>query len=394
MREHVNDAPRLREEPRFARLLASDFVSGVGDQLNRVAVLALVYQVSGSGYAVSAVLVARMLATIVAAPFGAVLADWLPRRDVLVASGLVRMLVALAMVFSHGLVLLIALVALLEALSALSTPARSALIPHLVRENRVMWANGLDQSMFGLIMAVGSFAGGAALALIGTSGAFVANSVSFLLSSFLLLGLPRGVPRGGAEKRDRRLLAALPALADPGLRLSVLLSAVWPLAGGALSVLITAYSFDTFHAGGFGIGLLYSALGAGYLVGGVAIGRLTVLARVRPARIAPVSFAVEGVCHVLVSQSPTLWLATGLLFAGACSAACGNAAIGKLLMGAPDDVRGRVIGISKGLAACGQITSMAVAGVLLEAAGVRPVGFGSGALLVVLVVVTGWLVRR
>lgn len=42
----------LRTEPRFARLLAASFISGIGDWFNTVAVLTFLFTLTGSGLAV------------------------------------------------------------------------------------------------------------------------------------------------------------------------------------------------------------------------------------------------------------------------------------------------------------------------------------------------------
>lgn len=50
----------LRAEPRFARLLAASFISGIGDWFNTVAVLTLLLTLTGSGLAVGLTLALRV----------------------------------------------------------------------------------------------------------------------------------------------------------------------------------------------------------------------------------------------------------------------------------------------------------------------------------------------
>jgi MFS family permease len=174
----------LRTEPRFARLLGAALLSGLGDQINRIAVLTVVYTSTRSGFIVSLSIAIRMAAVVVTGPVGAVVADRFPRKTLMVTSDLVRAGLAAALVWTangRNLALLLVLIALIEANSAIFAPARSASIPNLVRERNLAWANGLDQSVTGLVMTLGSVCGGVAVAALGVRSAFLLNSASFVV---------------------------------------------------------------------------------------------------------------------------------------------------------------------------------------------------------------------
>lgn len=77
-----------------------------------VALVVLVFEISGSASAVGGVLVARLLPTL-ASPFAGVLADRLDRRAILVASDLARAVLVLGIVFTRDLATIYVLVFLM-----------------------------------------------------------------------------------------------------------------------------------------------------------------------------------------------------------------------------------------------------------------------------------------
>src|SRR5439155_27273636 len=75
-------------------------VSETGDYFNNVAVFALVMEKSGSGMVVSGVMLARAIPAVLAAPVAGVELDRFDRRRVMIASDLVRVVVAAACVWT------------------------------------------------------------------------------------------------------------------------------------------------------------------------------------------------------------------------------------------------------------------------------------------------------
>jgi predicted MFS family arabinose efflux permease len=379
----------LRTEGAFRSLLAAAFISGCGDQFNRVAVVSTLVLSTGSSVAVAGGLVLRIAMQLAFGPVGAALADRFPRKTILLGADFGRALIALVFLATVGgghERLLYGAIAALEILSALFMPARSAVIPTLVRPSHTNRANALDQSATGLVMAVGSLTGGIVVAGLGTAAAFVLNSASFAASGLIIMGLdiPR-VRREAARRIGTRLRDVWPVIRrSPRLRLVLVLFATWPLAGGALSVLIPAYASKTFHQGAsLGIGALYGALGVGYLLGGVVAVRIDGWARPRAAWIAALSFVVEGAFYALAAAAPGLWWACGCMALATTAAGLGNTAESTVVMDrAPAEALGRIFGLAMTVSSLSQITAMLTAGLVLTQVEPRAVGLCAGALLV------------
>ncbi len=384
-------ARRLRAESAFRRLLAASFISGFGDQFNRVAVVSTIILSTGSTVAVAASLVLRIAMQVVFGPLGAMVADRCSRKAVLLTADFGRCAVALLLLGTlggHRPWLLYVAIAVLETLSALFTPARSAAIPTIVQDENITGVNALDQSTTGLVMAVGSLAGGAVVATLGTGFAFVFNSASFLASGLIIatLGIPRPTREHG-RRIGTRLRDVLPIVRRSSpLRLVLVLFATWPLAGGALSVLIPAYSSRTFPDGtAVGIGVLYGALGTGYLVGGLIAMRVASWAQPRAPWIAAVSFVAEGALYLLSALAPSLWWAAACMALATTAAGLGNTAESTVIMrSAPQEALGRIFGLTTTVSSLSQISGMLAAGVILTQANPRVVGASAGMLLLLL----------
>jgi hypothetical protein len=80
--------------PAYRRLFAAQTVSRWGDTFNLVALVVLVFRLTGSGLGVAGVVVAEIAPVLLLAPLAGVLVDRLPRVGVMVAADLWRMTLA------------------------------------------------------------------------------------------------------------------------------------------------------------------------------------------------------------------------------------------------------------------------------------------------------------
>ena len=125
-------ASLLRENRNYRYTWIGQVVSEIGDHFNNVAVLALVIERTGSGLAVSALMLSRAIPAVLAGPAAGVALDRFDRRRIMLASDLVRAVVALAFVLpvvqARGF-LLYGLSALLMFASPFFTSGRAAILP-------------------------------------------------------------------------------------------------------------------------------------------------------------------------------------------------------------------------------------------------------------------------
>src|SRR5438094_10075287 len=81
---------RVIRSPRYFPLWLGQSVSNLGDTLNYVAVVVLVFRLSHSGIAVSALVVAEIVPTLLLGPLAGVLIDRFDRKRLLIAAALGR----------------------------------------------------------------------------------------------------------------------------------------------------------------------------------------------------------------------------------------------------------------------------------------------------------------
>ena len=129
--------------PRDLRLLAAAVaLSAAGDMLLVVVLALRVHDLTGSGFAVSALFGALMLPVVLLAPFAGRLVDRVETRRVLLCVSLAQAVVAGGLVFAGGLVPILVLTALLGVGAAIAGPAEAALVPATIDEERLAKANG------------------------------------------------------------------------------------------------------------------------------------------------------------------------------------------------------------------------------------------------------------
>jgi MFS family permease len=258
-------------------------VSEAGDHFNNVAVLSLAIQETHSGAVIATLMLSRAIPAVLAGPLAGVLLDRFDRRHLMIASDLIRGVVALGFIGAIGLKqtwLLYLLSALLMLASPFFTSGRSAILPSITTEEELHTANSLTQTTGWMTLAVGAFLAGAAVAKFGYQLAFILNSLSFFFSAFCIGKLRAVEGHFRAEDQDfdetkvtrpwHEYREGLSYMVTSPLILGIGLIAVgWASGGGAAQVLFTLFSELVFKRGAQGLGQLWGTAGVGLLIGGI-----------------------------------------------------------------------------------------------------------------------------
>src|SRR5450759_170213 len=139
----------LRSNRNYRNCWLGQTVSEIGDHFNSVAVLSLALHLTGSGFTVGAVMIARVLPAVVAGPIAGVVLDRFDRRKVMIASDLLRCVVALLHILLltyRETWLLYTLSGLLMFASPFFNSGRSAILPRLANRDELHTANALTQT--------------------------------------------------------------------------------------------------------------------------------------------------------------------------------------------------------------------------------------------------------
>lgn len=317
--------PRFLTAPEhraFRRLAAALAASQVGDWLYNVALLAVVYERTGSASWIALTTAARVVPIVVLGPLGGVVADRFDRRSVMILSDAMRMglMAMLALVAAAGLPVVVAPL-LAAAATAAGSPypsAMAATTPRLVAPEFLPAANALRSAIGSASIVVGPALGAGLLVVASPSLAILANAGTFAISALLVASIPASdafrPARAGATGgllADLREGAAALRRSRPVMLLigaDVAASAVY----GAQTVLLVLLAR---RFGGDGYGLMLAAIGAGGLLGAAVGGRVA----------ARQSSAVLVAALLMVAAPMALLAATPSLPAAMILAAAGGA---------------------------------------------------------------------
>lgn len=366
----------LRRNQPFRRLWYGQVISQLGDWLDSIALFTLLLNLTGSGEAVGALLVAQYLPGAIVSPFAGVLIDRLPRKLVLIVSDLGRVLLVLLFLFVHtvGDIWIVYLVVALKfILTAFFEPARSAIIPDVCTREELVAANAISGATWSAMLALGAAMGGLVVGTLGVGASFLLDSATYIASAALIFSvrtttdhrrpttdeLPKNslVPSGSGRRRWsavggqvlRELAAGLRYIfAYPEVAWLTFSKAFWSMAGGVL-LLLALYGRELFPLGRDGalsIGLLYAARGAGAGIGPIIAQRLFGDGQSFMRRAVGLSFFFSALGYIGFSYSPGLAIAMLCVVVGHVGGSIQWVFSTALLqMRLPERLRGRVFAV-------------------------------------------------
>lgn len=385
----------LKQNPNYRYTWIGQLVSEIGDNFNNIAVFSLAMHVTGSGLVVTGVMLSRALPAVAAGPIAGIVLDRMDRRRIMIASDLVRAIVALAFILAIGRSdawLLYVLSALLMFASPFFTSGRASILPSIASNEELHTANSVTQTTQWTTTAVGAFLGGATVAQFGYHTAFLFNTLSFLVSAFCISRL---TARNGfrAERRDlsedrvvrpwHEYAEGLRYMKSSPLILALALIGVgWATGGGAAQILFSLFGEIVFQRGAAGIGQIWGAAGLGLVMGGVFahwLGKRLTFEQYKWT--ISICYVVHGGAYVVFSQMQNYGLA--LFFIGLSRAAVAVSSVlnfAQLLRHVADEYRGRVFSTMESLVWSTMMLSMMGAGIASEHYSPRAIGAVSGVL--------------
>ena len=351
------------------RLALARLISLTGGSAAYIALIAAVYDGTGSAAWVSAALFAGVTGTVVAAPVSGWVGDRYDRRRVLIASDLAAAAVSLAMALTGEPEALVVLLGIAALVASPFEPASAAAIPNLVEPADVARANALVASTGSAGYLVGPLLGGVVLgAGASPSTLFAVDAATFVVSALIIAGLRVPFGRGGTDVHPG-LLAGFRVIArQRSLRL--LVGAGMAALVGAGIVHVAAYPLSLELDGGTeGYGAMTALLGAGGLVGALLAGRVLAAG---PGRVLVGGFAAGVAGFAVAGAAPGLAVALGGMALAGAGSGLGDVATTTLLQEkADDEVRSRVFAAQDGAAHVAYSVAALAGGVLVAVAGVR-----------------------
>ena len=367
---------RIRD---FGLVFSGETISMVGDQFHFIALAWLALQLTGSGLALGTVLMTAAIPRAVFLLVGGAFSDRLSPRFLMLWSNAIRAVIvailATLVITNHAqLWQLYILAVVFGIVDAFFWPAMNTILPMLVPDKQLAASNALMQGSGQLTGLIGPALAGVLVAAVQTGPAFAIDAVSFAVAAAALL-LVRGGRRSSAAldaAHRQHLLGTIRegiafAWRDPAIRSLLVLVAAFNFAfTGPISVGI-AWMAREVWGGSAAFGILFSAFGAGALVGAIAAGSLH-----RVVHLGWITLALAGIAGIELAAlgvAPSAPVAFAVLLVMGLGIGFINVRVVAWMQGrVPEGMRGRVMS----LLSLGSVSlapfSLAIAGAVVDVA--------------------------
>jgi dTMP kinase len=279
----------LMRNKNFMKLFWGQLVSSSGDWLTTLALMSLVWRITGSSLAVGGMVAFRVVPALFSGPIAAHITDRVDRRKLMIGCDISRGFIILAAPFMTRVWAVYVLIFFIEGISIVWLAARDASIPNLVEEDQLTMANSLSlATTYGVIplaailfsfITVPSpltrlFIEGGFFARHPTAFAFFIDSLTFFVSATFFYRMHLLSPRDhvdfeGSPKFGESLTFGW---RHPFTRSLLLGVAVGCIGGGSLYAVGIGYVKEVLGArSDAAFGLLMALFGTGMIIGVVAL---------------------------------------------------------------------------------------------------------------------------
>ncbi|HEU4810922.1 MAG TPA: MFS transporter [Nocardioides sp.] len=396
----VADTRPLRND-HFRRLWLANIVTVVGAQLTVVAVPAQIYAETGSSAYVGLTGLFGLVPLVVFGLWGGALADVMDRRTLLICTtaGLIvtsSLFWLQAALGGANVWLLLGLFSVQQAFFAVNQPTRSAILPKLLPLELLPAANSLNMTVLQAGAIAGPLVGGVLIPVVGFSWLYLIDTITLFATLGAVVRLPR-LPVVDALRGTPGLRAVIDGLSylrgHPVLLMSFVVDII-AMVFGMPRALFPEIAHVDFHGpgeGGLAFALLFAAIPAGAVVGGIFSGWVSGIDRQGRAVVICIllwglAMTGFGVAVGLADrwQTPMLVVAVAMLvLGGAADMASAAFRMSMLQAAATDAVRGRLQGVFIVVVAGGPRIADVAHGASAAMVGTAVTAAGGGLLVVV-----------
>jgi MFS transporter, DHA3 family, tetracycline resistance protein len=262
----------------FALLWSGQQLSALGDSIYRVALAWWVLEKTGSATAMSTIFIFASAPMLVFLLVGGVAVDRYPRAPVMLLSDVLRGLligIVAFLAFTHRLeVWHILFVSLMFGIAgAFFGPAYRAIVPEIVPRELLPSANGMTTLSMQLADIVGPALGALVVSKLGSPTAFTLDSLSFAISVLCLAPLVRLALAVHAPKERKSVLhdfreGVEVVRKSSWLWITIVIASLGNITLSApFAIALPFLVKDHLHGGVGSLGLIYSTISAGAIVG-------------------------------------------------------------------------------------------------------------------------------
>jgi MFS transporter, DHA3 family, macrolide efflux protein len=383
--------------PVMRRVWYAQVVSLFGDFLALFAVIAVVsFRMHGTAAQLTGLQIAYMLPIVFVGPVAGVFVDRWPIKPTLIASDLIRAVLALLLIPATSIWQVYGVLAALSCVSAFFGPAQTVTIRSHVPTHGLMSANALMQIAFMGSRIIGPATAGTIVAQFTPQVCYEIDVASFLISASLIASVAivrPGSLQPAAVSSSNRIHAIWIDMKAGWFFIvhhAAILFFVIAMAAGLFTIgcfgpLISIFVRDTLRANAGLFGYVSGMVGVGLLVGAQVVRQLA--KKTSDTGLVLWGLAGIGAGVLLLGAVPQIVATFAATFAiGFAFAAIMVPAQTLIQRETPPDMLGRVGSTNTSVVLLGQVAGLAVSGVLAELLGVRLVFLMCAALAVSLAI--------
>src|SRR6185437_9178481 len=251
----------------YRLFMVGQTLSLIGTWIQRMAMMWLVYRLTGSAFLLGVVGFCEQIPIFLIAPFAGVYADrWNKHKALCRIEAF-----ALAQAFLLGLLTLLGVVDIwhiivlslfLGVINAFEVPIRQSFVVEMVERDKESLSNAiaLNSTVFNLSRLIGPSVAGILISVVGEGWCFMANAFSYtiVLASLLMMNIPKTTVKQIAETNVvKRLKEGIQYIrANNMMRTLLALLAIVSFSNASLRTLAPIFAKDVLHGGAHTLGFL------------------------------------------------------------------------------------------------------------------------------------------
>ncbi len=363
---------RILSNRNFLKLWIGQIVSNMGDEVAFMGLAALiVYQWKENATAVSLLFIFSSLPVLIFGPIAGVFVDRWRRKHTMIWADLIRAVIVALLIFPINIWYVYALIFSLSTVSRFFYPARNAMIPNIVKEEKLVEANSLSQMTYMLAVVVGPALGAGLVALIGYTATFIFDAFTYLFSAITIFLIKyREEIKSAVKHPFEEMIDGFRYMGKN--RVVLLIVAVFGiimLVVGGMNVVYTLYIRDVLHMNIVGLGVLETLFGIGAVIGSFGVGLLA--GKMRNVHLIGLGIVLIGISIIAMGLFPIFIIAVIMAFGIGFTNSMLSSPINAILQKAvKDEYRGKVFGAQGAVIQGAALISMGMMGFLISAFGI------------------------
>ncbi|MHA2227005.1 MAG: MFS transporter [Candidatus Hodarchaeales archaeon] len=364
--------------PNFGKLLLGQLISNIGSQFSYIAILFLVYDLTGEIYAMALLSIAQAIPMILIGPWAGVIVDKIDRKYAMAGADLAQALAIVIIPFTAvfpdqiRILWIIGIAFCNAAFARFFYPARAASIPNLIdNKKELLTANSLSVGTYQVSALIGPMLAGVIIGTIGYDIPFIIDSLSFVLSALCILLISGSLKADNpsTEKPFQDLISGGKFIINfPPLLYLLTIFSMLMFAGGASLVLIVPY-LETEHGlveqgfREFVFGLMVACSAALGMIIAFLLSRKKQITK--PISLITWTLMIAGIILVIFGAAPNLWIVgIGWIGFGAIEVFIGIPLQTITQETVPDELRGKIFSFINLSITVSQIIGMGIVSVI------------------------------